>query len=185
VPSRRRVVTGVTRGGRSRARIAGACAGNYTWPDGGGLYEIWTEPPAPMQRASGADTATGPVRLCPADGEIKVRWFTIMPAGATPADPEVLEQVVASGFAELGATAARPDTRRHPAMHLTQTFDVITIVQGQVRLLLDDGEELLGPGDVVVQRGTNHAWVCEGSEPALMVAVLVSRDFASEVQDRD
>jgi quercetin dioxygenase-like cupin family protein len=47
-----------------------------------------------------------------------------------------------------------------------------------VRLLLDADERVLGPGDVVLQRGTNHAWVCEGDEPAVMVAVLSDRVLA-------
>jgi quercetin dioxygenase-like cupin family protein len=64
-------------------------------------------------------------------------------------------------------------------MHLTRTLDAIIIVRGRVRLLLDTDERLLGPGDVVVQRGTNHAWVCDGDEPALLVAVLISRTFDS------
>jgi hypothetical protein len=34
----------------------------------------------------------------------------------------------------------------------------------------------LKPGDVIVQRGTNHAWVNTGSEPALLVAVLADAE---------
>jgi quercetin dioxygenase-like cupin family protein len=63
-------------------------------------------------------------------------------------------------------------------MHLTPTIDFIILVKGQVRLVLDEGERLLSPGDVVVQRGTNHAWVCEGDEPAILVAVLIDKQFA-------
>jgi len=33
-------------------------------------------------------------------------------------------------------------------------------------------------GDVVIQRGTNHAWMCEGPEPALLVAVLIDKTFS-------
>ncbi|HXZ68517.1 MAG TPA: cupin domain-containing protein, partial [Alphaproteobacteria bacterium] len=40
-------------------------------------------------------------------------------------------------------------------------------------LLLDADEVEVKPGDVVVQRGTNHAWVNKGPEPALYLAVLV------------
>jgi len=63
-------------------------------------------------------------------------------------------------------------------MHLTATIDVIIVVSGRVRLLLDDDERVLEPGDVVIQRGTNHGWVCESDEPAVMVAVLMDREFA-------
>ena len=62
-------------------------------------------------------------------------------------------------------------------MHQTSTLDAIVIIRGRVRLILDDGERVLGPGDVVVQRGTNHAWTCEGGEPVLMAAILMHRDF--------
>jgi hypothetical protein len=40
-------------------------------------------------------------------------------------------------------------------------------------MLLDKGEVHMKPFDVVIQRGTNHAWVNKGREPALLVAVLV------------
>jgi quercetin dioxygenase-like cupin family protein len=42
-----------------------------------------------------------------------------------------------------------------------------------VTLLLDDDEVELEPFDVVVQRGTNHAWVNHGEETALLIAVLI------------
>ena len=44
-------------------------------------------------------------------------------------------------------------------------------------LLLDEGERKLEPFDVVVQQGTNHAWVNKGSEPALLAGVLVDAEI--------
>ena len=44
-------------------------------------------------------------------------------------------------------------------------------------LLLDDDEVQLKPFDVVVQRGTNHAWINNGSEPALFIAVLIDANI--------
>jgi len=35
----------------------------------------------------------------------------------------------------------------------------------------------LKPFDVVVQRGTNHAWACTSKEPALFIAVLIDADI--------
>ena len=46
-----------------------------------------------------------------------------------------------------------------------------------MRLVLDEEETVLKAGDVVIQRGTNHAWICESSEPALLVAVLIDKGF--------
>ena len=46
-----------------------------------------------------------------------------------------------------------------------------------VTLLLDNDEVRLKPFNVVVQRGTNHAWVNNGDEPALLIAVLIDSDL--------
>ena len=62
-------------------------------------------------------------------------------------------------------------------MHKTKTIDYIILLEGNVTLLLDDDEVQLKPFDVVVQRGTNHAWINNGSEPALFIAVLIDADI--------
>ena len=59
--------------------------------------------------------------------------------------------------------------------HEVGALDAIILVKGRVRLILDSGETVIGPGDVVIQRATNHAWAVEGDEPALFVAVLIDR----------
>jgi quercetin dioxygenase-like cupin family protein len=59
--------------------------------------------------------------------------------------------------------------------HTTATVDVDVILSGRVRLELPDGIATeLGPGDVVVQRGTAHRWVALGDEPLRMAAVMVA-----------
>lgn len=178
-PRLHRVITGLDENNQSIVTLEGPPGAIYQWPDGGGLYEIWGDACGPLNRHARVDQAQGPVRLCPPEGAVKVRWFTVMPPPVPPAARAEVERVVKEGFAAIGASEARPDTRLHPAMHLTRTLDAIIIVRGKVRLQLDSGERLLGPGDVVVQRGTNHAWICEGDEPALLVAVLLSRSFDS------
>ena len=39
-------------------------------------------------------------------------------------------------------------------------------------------EVKINPFDVVVQRGTNHAWVNNGSDPALLIGVLIDSELA-------
>jgi uncharacterized cupin superfamily protein len=34
----------------------------------------------------------------------------------------------------------------------------VVVIEGELVLILDDSEVILKPGDVVVQRGTDHAW---------------------------
>ena len=62
-------------------------------------------------------------------------------------------------------------------MHKTETVDYIILLKGDVTLILDEEEVDLKPFDVVVQRGTNHAWVNNGTEPALLIAVLIDSDI--------
>ena len=77
----------------------------------------------------------------------------------------------------MGAAHERVDTSRRPSMHKTKTIDYIILLKGDVTLLLDEDEVRLKPFNVVVQRGTNHAWVNNGSEPALLIAVLIDSEF--------
>jgi quercetin dioxygenase-like cupin family protein len=58
-------------------------------------------------------------------------------------------------------------------MHTTRTVDYIVLLKGDVSLVLDKDEVRLKPFDVVVQRGTNHAWRNNGNEPALLAGVLI------------
>ena len=62
-------------------------------------------------------------------------------------------------------------------MHQTKTIYYIILLEGDVTLILDEDEVRLKPFNVVVQRGTNHAWVNNGTEPALLIAVLIDSEF--------
>ena len=65
----------------------------------------------------------------------------------------------------------------------TETIDYGIVLTGAVTLALDDGSETrLDAGDVVIQRGTAHAWLNEGDEHARMVFVLVDARFAPELE---
>jgi Uncharacterized conserved protein, contains double-stranded beta-helix domain len=106
----------------------------------------------------------------------KFRYFKINP---TPEGVplEMLEELAADAFKKIGAENERVDTTKHPTMHKTKTIDYIILLEGDVTLLLDEDEVRLKPFDVVVQRGTNHAWLNNGSDPALFIAVLIDADI--------
>ena len=78
-------------------------------------------------------------------------------------------------FGALGKGFIQPDTTRHPFMHVTPTVDCVIVLSGEVSLLVDEGDALpLKPFDIVVQQGTNHAWVNHGPEPVLFAAIMVA-----------
>ena len=171
----RRIVTGTGGDGRSRILIDDGPSGSYETGGMGGLYEIWTDTMSgAINPANMGDRGARQVVLSPPEGCVNIRWFSAMP---TPegAPPELIEAAAAKAFADIGAAGHRPDTSKHPAMHTTPTLDAIILIRGRVRLILDEEETVIGPGDVVIQRATNHAWVVEGDEPALFVAVLMDR----------
>ncbi|MGD0023814.1 MAG: cupin domain-containing protein [Xanthobacteraceae bacterium] len=59
------------------------------------------------------------------------------------------------------------------AMHRTETIDYIAVLAGEIDMNMDDSTVKLRAGDVMVQRGTNHAWVNRGKEPARLAIVLI------------
>jgi quercetin dioxygenase-like cupin family protein len=67
-------------------------------------------------------------------------------------------------------------------MHRTETVDYGICVRGELYLVLDDSEVRLTPGDVVVQRGTDHRWENRSDEAALMAFVLVDGAFTEELR---
>jgi mannose-6-phosphate isomerase-like protein (cupin superfamily) len=106
-----------------------------------------------------------------------LRFFQVAPEAEDAAlSAEERERRAAAAFAGLGASHAREDTTRSPGMHKTKTVDYIILLSGEVTMLLDEGEVDLKPFDVVIQRGTNHAWVNRGAEPAVLAAILLDAE---------
>lgn len=64
----------------------------------------------------------------------------------------------------------------HPMMHQTQTLDYIIILSGELYLIMEEGETLLKAGDIVIQRGTHHAWSNRSEEPCIQLAVLIDAE---------
>lgn len=62
-------------------------------------------------------------------------------------------------------------------MHRTQTIDYGVVLEGEIDLELDDGAvKTVRAGDVVVQRGTIHAWVNKGTQPCRMAFILIAAE---------
>ncbi|MGE0740424.1 MAG: cupin domain-containing protein [Hyphomonadaceae bacterium] len=170
----RRVITGNGADGRSLVIVDGPPTNGGELSDVGGLFEIWHEALGePLDPRETSDRGDAKPVLSPASGAVKVRWFAIPP---TPegAPPELLKAMVRERFAAFGAEDHLTDQDRHPAMHQTDTLDIICLLQGEASLILDDSEIRLKPGQIVIQRGTSHAWTAHGG-PALFLAVLIDR----------
>ncbi len=59
-------------------------------------------------------------------------------------------------------------------MHRTRTIDYAIVMDGEIDMLLDDSEIHLKAGDVLVQQGTNHAWVNRGKDICRVAFILIN-----------
>lgn len=170
----RRIVTTNGEDGRSRILKDGIATNTITV-----LTELWITPGSPANNDGNGDNAELSDRLVPPPGGTLFRYFEIGPESESAhLSREEAVQANIDWFASMGGSEFLVDTRRHPGMHKTPTTDYIILLSGEITLMLDEGETDLKPLDVVVQRGTNHAWVNRGKEPAVLMAVLVSAEAA-------
>ena len=70
---------------------------------------------------------------------------------------------------------------RHPLMHRTETIDYAVVLDGEITLILDDEDVQLKAGDVVIQRGTSHAWSNRSQKVCRMLYVLIDGRFAPDL----
>lgn len=143
--------------------------------DVGTLHDMWVTDGSPASYAQEDSLEGRRVRLEPPPFGTRFLFFRVEPDDLA-LDSAELEALVARGFEAIGAAHCRPDTSRNPHMHRTGTVDYIIVLEGEVTLLLDEDEVDLKPFDVVIQRGTNHAWISKDGQRALLAAVLVDAE---------
>ncbi len=153
----RRVVTEVVDG---RSRVASDGAAPAGWCD-----ELWvTDGTDPLGAdPSGYDGGVGTAALEPPAGGARFRMV------AVPPDAEMRAVLAARDTADPARSGVDADGH-----HMTRTIDYVYVLDGDVTLELDDGEVDLHPGDVVVQRATNHAWRNRGDAPIRLLVVMVA-----------
>ena len=167
----RRVVTGYDDDGKAIC-ISDSNATNILKRDsrpGVTLTNFWQCETTPAEFKGAEETVDGPFILHPPKGGSVFRMVEF-----EPEDPEVMKTLDGKdAFGSMGAADAIVEDARHPFMHRTNSVDYAIIVSGEITMLLDDSEVHLKAGDVVVQRGTNHAWSNQGTETCLIAFVLV------------
>jgi mannose-6-phosphate isomerase-like protein (cupin superfamily) len=167
----RRVLTGHDAEGRSTI-IADGQAPNVkemaSMP-GLALTDLWETTGAPANNDGHSDAAARPVRLEPPKNGTLFRIVEF------PPDSQWRNRADArAAFDSIGAGHAPDRSSADPMMHKTSTTDYIVVLKGEIHAVLDKGETLLKPGDVFIQRGTNHSWSVRGNEPCVIAVVLVN-----------
>jgi len=176
----RRIVTGHDSQGRSMV-ISDAppqnIVPNPSDPDRGHI-NFWKTETVPASNANSEDPMAGPpCPLPPPKGGTMFRFFQIAPEkNEAGLSPEERDRRMARMFEAAGASGARLSMDRHPSMHRTDSVDYVVLLQGEVTALFDIGQVRMKPFDVLIQRGTNHGWMNNGEEPALLMAVLIDAE---------
>jgi len=89
-------------------------------------------------------------------------------------DPAERERAFNASFAHLFKDADhRPKDGQHPGMHKTESIDYAIVMEGEITAILEGVETVLRAGDVLIQRGTNHAWANRSDGFARICFVLV------------
>jgi quercetin dioxygenase-like cupin family protein len=123
------------------------------------LAELWATA-VPSNNSGNEDSLpTGEFKLEPNPGTVLIRMVEI------PPEPE-------------GLTGARDDKQTgadsHPGFHQTETTDIVIMLDGELYAMMETGETLLKTGDVLIQRGTNHAWSNRSGKPAKFAGIMIS-----------
>ena len=174
----RRIVTGHDGEGRSLVQEDGPPTRVVTLGGDSGttFHEVWNTraTPAPIDRASGEPFEQG-ISLLPPKRGTRVRVLDIPPDdGSVAALPR---EVVRALFEAIGAGHALAEDPPHPLMHRTETIDYAIVLEGELVLILDDGETIVSAGDIVVQRGTSHAWANRSGANGRIAFVLIDGRF--------
>ena len=143
------------------------------------FYEVWNTvtTPAPIDRASGEPAESG-IRLSPPKNGTRIRVLDIPPEDDSFAAMTPEERV--AHFAEVGAADAAADggtNSRHAFMHRTETIDYGIVLEGEIVLIMDEGETLVRAGDIVIQRGTNHGWANRSASNCRIAFILIDGRF--------
>ena len=176
----RRIVTGHDSYGRAvvmsdsppaRVRQVGG-------PGGPTFFEVWNtrETPVAIDRQSGEPEESGLV-LAPPKGCTRIRVIDFPPE--SDAVRRLTAAEAAEKFSEMGgpgAAQSRADAP-HPLMHRTQTLDHGIVLDGELTLVVDGGEATVRAGDIIIQRGTNHAWANRTDRNCRVAFVLIDGRF--------
>jgi hypothetical protein len=171
----RRVVTGVDEHGRSYVVSDGEAPNVFRSPTvaGFGAAQVWTTTPGPVSNEGAHDPAAAgaEIPMSPALGGTVFRVADFPPDSAY--DNGGKDQL----FADIGGDQARDGATqsadRHFWFHKTDSIDFAVVIEGEIWMLLDEGECLLKAGDVIVQRGTAHSWSNRSGKPCRMAFLLL------------
>jgi len=168
-PGLRRIVV-IDEEGRSKAIADGPTPDVRTDPARPGFISarMWVTAASPVALNGLRESLDLPHTLEPPAGGSVCRTVTFPPDDTYIRG--VGEREVRAYFEAMGSPAASTYSRTapHPYMQKTRALEFALVIDGQITLVLDTDEVPLRAGDIVVQRGTNHAWSNRSAQPCIV-----------------
>jgi hypothetical protein len=148
----RRIVTGHDSRGRSIFVKDGPCPYVFRRAGGNALTELWWTDRIPASNRGNRDCGA------PKFGLDLPRAGTICRIVDYP--PDKVRKAAIDRAAARGEGQSRHYIKgsRHFGHHRTRTLDYAIVLEGEIYALMDEGARKMRAGDVLIQRGTAHAW---------------------------
>jgi len=166
--STRRIVTGHDSRGKAVALFDAPVQAKQRSPGGNGMTLLWVTQEFPVDMTGSTDRAQTQVGVPPpANGTVfRIVDFAPVTAQSEPIDHHKI-------LLAMGIDPATQGYARHANTHRTRTIDYAIVLEGEIDMLLDDSEIQVKAGDVLVQQGTNHAWVNNSGKPCRIAFILI------------
>jgi mannose-6-phosphate isomerase-like protein (cupin superfamily) len=165
----RRIITGHDSRGKAIVEVD-SLAPNQKVRPGTGLVStlIWATDETPAQMDLKIDRGDRTIGVPPPKNGTVFRVVDFPPIGENG-----VGMTQADILKEMGVKDTATEPARHAFMHRTASVDYAIVLSGEIDMLLDDSEVHMKAGDIMVQQGTNHAWVNNSNEFCRMAFVLV------------
>lgn len=169
----RRIVTGHNAQGKSIFLMDGPAPNVHSrGTNATASTELWVTNSTPADNSGSEDpTMTQERRLPPPKNGSIFRVVEYPPdsqrLAALRSGPESTHDAKAEGYERDLKNV------RHPGFHITNSIDYAIVLSGEIYALMDEGEVLMKAGDVLIQRGTSHAWSNRTNEPCCVAFVLI------------
>lgn len=154
----RRIVTGHLADGRSVILQDGAVPHVRSLP-GARFDEVWSTGAAPEA-------------------------LSLAPAGEPTSDAPLIGPPAGGTTIRIIDFAPASEGGERSPMHRTRSTDYGIVLEGEMVLILSDSEVVLRPGDVVIQRATDHAWQNRSKQWAKMAFILIDATFDAALQEK-
>lgn len=173
----RRIVTAQEPGGRAYIASDAPAPSVFDLPGGFRVTEVWKVAQSPIVLDCNAEEPTdGPLTLLPPAKGHLLRITDFPPDEDSMGESDIAHKVF---DAMAGSNSLSNGEEASLMMHRTETLDYGIVLEGSITLVVDDDEVELSQGDVVVQRGSNHAWSNRSGKNCRMAFILIDAEYAS------